>query len=190
KAEDGIRDDLVTGVQTCALPICEVQLAGSVQLGVAGADRERRVLVAGWPRRAREILVPVPAGEGAHRCPRGPDVARREHLEQGGHHGLYVFEMLAIGSQVETESVVQPPAALEVHRDDDAGAVRHFCARTRNPLGAVLRLFRSANCAGARNSRFDSTRSGNSTGTGENAVVTRSNMVCSRFPCAETRTEE
>src|SRR5258708_34364720 len=24
QAEDGIRDDLVTGVQTCALPICEV----------------------------------------------------------------------------------------------------------------------------------------------------------------------
>ena len=23
QAEDGIRDDLVTGVQTCALPICE-----------------------------------------------------------------------------------------------------------------------------------------------------------------------
>src|SRR5207244_10012012 len=24
QAEDGIRDDLVTGVQTCALPICEI----------------------------------------------------------------------------------------------------------------------------------------------------------------------
>src|SRR5947208_8141193 len=28
QAEDGIRDDLVTGVQTCALPICSRQLAG------------------------------------------------------------------------------------------------------------------------------------------------------------------
>src|SRR5207244_9856800 len=26
QAEDGIRDDLVTGVQTCALPICWVQI--------------------------------------------------------------------------------------------------------------------------------------------------------------------
>src|SRR5258708_32414606 len=26
QAEDGIRDDLVTGVQTCALPICSVEL--------------------------------------------------------------------------------------------------------------------------------------------------------------------
>src|SRR5258708_25165337 len=27
QAEDGIRDDLVTGVQTCALPICVLQLS-------------------------------------------------------------------------------------------------------------------------------------------------------------------
>mgnify|MGYP000309359801 CR=1 FL=1 len=26
QAEDGIRDDLVTGVQTCALPICNEEL--------------------------------------------------------------------------------------------------------------------------------------------------------------------
>src|SRR5712672_2545742 len=29
QAEDGIRDKLVTGVQTCALPICEVKVGGS-----------------------------------------------------------------------------------------------------------------------------------------------------------------
>ena len=29
QAEDGIRDDLVTGVQTCALPICHVHLLGT-----------------------------------------------------------------------------------------------------------------------------------------------------------------
>src|SRR5258708_10643672 len=29
QAEDGIRDDLVTGVQTCALPICSWVLASS-----------------------------------------------------------------------------------------------------------------------------------------------------------------
>src|SRR5258708_13970800 len=30
QAEDGIRDDLVTGVQTCALPICLIEIAGQV----------------------------------------------------------------------------------------------------------------------------------------------------------------
>src|SRR3990170_3797760 len=31
QAEDGIRDDLVTGVQTCALPICEVDVNSSLE---------------------------------------------------------------------------------------------------------------------------------------------------------------
>src|SRR5258708_8695771 len=31
QAEDGIRDDLVTGVQTCALPICDLSLAARIQ---------------------------------------------------------------------------------------------------------------------------------------------------------------
>src|SRR2546430_3150733 len=35
QAEDGIRDLTVTGVQTCALPICLVRLAGD------GAERHR-----------------------------------------------------------------------------------------------------------------------------------------------------
>src|SRR5258708_25843288 len=30
QAEDGIRDDLVTGVQTCALPICEEPVTAKV----------------------------------------------------------------------------------------------------------------------------------------------------------------
>src|SRR5258708_17485485 len=38
QAEDGIRDDLVTGVQTCALPICR---AGRAEPGLAG-DQEAR----------------------------------------------------------------------------------------------------------------------------------------------------
>src|SRR5207244_6510093 len=38
EAEDGIRDDLVTGVQTWALPICELKDDG---LGAAGQPRER-----------------------------------------------------------------------------------------------------------------------------------------------------
>src|SRR5947208_16394023 len=51
QAEDGIRDDLVTGVQTCALPICRLlrpRAEEPVHGGrLAGADRgrseERRV---------------------------------------------------------------------------------------------------------------------------------------------------
>src|ERR1041384_8525577 len=41
QAEDGIRDKLVTGVQTCALPICERELAMRVALG-AGRGRLAR----------------------------------------------------------------------------------------------------------------------------------------------------
>src|SRR5258708_2434143 len=36
QAEDGIRDDLVTGVQTCALPIFQVS-SGNSSIGTAGA---------------------------------------------------------------------------------------------------------------------------------------------------------
>ena len=34
QAEDGIRDKLVTGVQTCALPICAASLLGVAGLGI------------------------------------------------------------------------------------------------------------------------------------------------------------
>src|SRR5258708_33213088 len=35
QAEDGIRDDLVTGVQTCALPIFRVVRSGAPEIGAA-----------------------------------------------------------------------------------------------------------------------------------------------------------
>src|SRR5258708_27121866 len=41
QAEDGIRDDLVTGVQTCALPICQSAQrhgAAAKRAGCAGSD--------------------------------------------------------------------------------------------------------------------------------------------------------
>src|SRR5215216_7160249 len=34
QAEDGIRDDLVTGVQTCALPICRARRVGGCGWGL------------------------------------------------------------------------------------------------------------------------------------------------------------
>src|SRR5207244_5514497 len=35
QAEDGIRDDLVTGVQTCALPICHARVVEEIAPGVS-----------------------------------------------------------------------------------------------------------------------------------------------------------
>src|SRR3989441_9961122 len=50
QAEDGIRDKLVTGVQTCALPICKaaaaLETAVVVVLGVGVADAAAEPLVA------------------------------------------------------------------------------------------------------------------------------------------------
>src|SRR5699024_11356353 len=40
QAEDGIRDRNVTGVQTCALPICSAGAVGDVCLQFFGADGE------------------------------------------------------------------------------------------------------------------------------------------------------
>src|SRR5699024_8835185 len=83
QAEDGIRDRNVTGVQTCALPICgDLQLlaifsvrassqlktsqaGGVVDAGrnvllrdaVSGADRERRVNAAGQPESDESVAV-------------------------------------------------------------------------------------------------------------------------------------
>src|SRR5258708_21047378 len=42
QAEDGIRDDLVTGVQTCALPISELPAGSSVTNFLAGLPPARR----------------------------------------------------------------------------------------------------------------------------------------------------
>src|SRR5256885_15674345 len=66
QAEDGIRDYKVTGVQTCALPICGARSAGGAattpgspvrrrSAGRCGGapPRARRVRHGAWPRRAR-----------------------------------------------------------------------------------------------------------------------------------------
>src|SRR5712672_4515350 len=45
QAEDGIRDKLVTGVQTCALPICE--LGETLLLQPTGSLTAKRVLMVG-----------------------------------------------------------------------------------------------------------------------------------------------
>src|SRR2546425_1287616 len=74
QAEDGIRDKLVTGVQTCALPICPTPLRRC-------AGRRRR-----YTRRLRPAGRSRPAqGAGASRARRAADrVARLARHDRGG----------------------------------------------------------------------------------------------------------
>src|SRR5438552_11159398 len=44
QAEDGIRDDLVTGVQTCALPIFEQLAQSPERLVLGGEEREMTIM--------------------------------------------------------------------------------------------------------------------------------------------------
>src|SRR3989441_3916143 len=69
KEEDGIRDKLVTGVQTCALPISPACSAGA-------ALRAQRAAVNAWPgaaapSRASEYSAPAESGVGS-RSATGP----------------------------------------------------------------------------------------------------------------------
>src|SRR5207244_4828476 len=71
QAEDGIRDDLVTGVQTCALPIYGVDLAdpsaralGRLAVGVR-SSRNR-------PRTRRSRHGPIADAPGLGEARRGP----------------------------------------------------------------------------------------------------------------------
>src|SRR6266536_5179833 len=49
RAEDGIRDPLVTGVQTCALPICDgpaARITAATSSGSVGGGMDRRLPLA------------------------------------------------------------------------------------------------------------------------------------------------
>src|SRR5206468_9550062 len=74
QAEDGIRDLIVTGVQTCALPIC-LELASKVFAHTAAYDAAiHRYLTrdaAGWPERitlALERRQELRYGENPHQA--------------------------------------------------------------------------------------------------------------------------
>src|SRR5258708_10322803 len=58
QAADGIRDDLVTGVQTCALPIC-LRRAEVTHLKVSDIDSKRMVIHVrgGKGRKDRDVLL-------------------------------------------------------------------------------------------------------------------------------------
>src|SRR5205823_8914701 len=70
QAEDGIRDKLVTGVQTCALPISAAGTARSCTAGAVHRPDRRRHAAAPPPARpvpaVQDLAVPaaVPAGPG------------------------------------------------------------------------------------------------------------------------------
>src|SRR5256884_6084681 len=60
QAEDGIRDVAVTGVQTCALPICSARLAKCAELIHAGAtdlaEKECRISIEESPQSPWPLL--------------------------------------------------------------------------------------------------------------------------------------
>src|SRR5438067_5664299 len=72
QAEDGIRDRNVTGVQTCALPICDPP----VRRGAAADGRVAAEVQADLERAAAEPGPGPPAGrgQGGHPPERGPAV--------------------------------------------------------------------------------------------------------------------
>src|SRR2546429_5384882 len=58
QAEDGIRDVAVTGVQTCALPICVTRRVGAVLVQAAGDGLEvARVMLQLGPGRGRDEVL-------------------------------------------------------------------------------------------------------------------------------------
>src|SRR5207244_9606847 len=75
QAEDGIRDDLVTGVQTCALPICltmviavSVTAAVAQQSAINGSQgKARRQGALEWPLKVNETRGPVRAADVSSR---------------------------------------------------------------------------------------------------------------------------
>src|SRR5437867_13265977 len=77
RAEDGIRDRTVTGVQTCALPISPLTPAAP---GLVLAVEQAPALRGSAARPAPEVAAPVP-GAALRPGPRGRSEERREGKE-------------------------------------------------------------------------------------------------------------
>src|SRR5207244_5797363 len=94
QAEDGIRDDLVTGVQTCALPICRVA-ADRVHPGTGGHEGGRRVdserasatVLADRASDGGELDAEVAPLEGAARLFGPAEIVDRSEERRGGKGG-------------------------------------------------------------------------------------------------------
>src|SRR2546425_7251813 len=111
QAEDGIRDKLVTGVQTCALPICP---------GLGDPDHELRVVVAEDLERQRPAQLaeerPVHLEDTAGWLPSGAHVLRgrarsEEHTSELQSLAYLVCRLLLEKKKTWTES------DLDVFRD-------------------------------------------------------------------------
>src|SRR5207244_9351161 len=95
QAEDGIRDDLVTGVQTCALPICSIfswfALAPARECELPHA-LSRRTRARGEARGStlHDVAAPATAGSGGRasgNCAGAADAGRRaSHRDLGVGH--------------------------------------------------------------------------------------------------------
>src|SRR6476661_10552747 len=91
QAEDGIRDSSVTGVQTCALPICRpLDLATLLEVGPDDRDQPLRDAV-------RAL--------GAQTGQRVADLRVREPLD----------ELVLVGGEVDPGYVMQRRSRLSVH---------------------------------------------------------------------------
>src|SRR5207244_8102661 len=79
QAEDGIRDDLVTGVQTCALPICH---HARHRRGINRRAGRRAGSPAGWRYAASVLGWPYRHGQRAGHCEYARDEWRRRSEER------------------------------------------------------------------------------------------------------------
>src|SRR2546426_8764432 len=105
QAEDGIRDYKVTGVQTCALPICLCGYAQHGQPDLRTRDPDQRVRA--WPRGR---------APGAERPPlRGDQRDRLRRLESGD-RSASAGALLGEGSEREEGLQDSPPARDEAAR--------------------------------------------------------------------------
>src|SRR5207244_7471352 len=146
QAEDGIRDDLVTGVQTCALPIYRRRVMQEPVQYRRGDDRvaENRTPVTVALVRGQEdtaALVP-PADELEE--DRGPQIVQRQVTHFINHQNL--------GGQIDPHPPVQPTFAIgfpqvrgQIVRGDEIGGEARLnrCGRQRHTQVCLLALRKS-----------------------------------------------
>src|SRR5258708_9935850 len=125
QAEDGIRDDLVTGVQTCALPISAG--GGELQLAAEGLDVEQAV---GAVRQDHHH--PLAGGGVADRLDRvlGAGLRVVRDLHDGGEAAVQDVQVVVVAGSSRRVRPVQHDALLGVGGDQvglpavDAGGGR------------------------------------------------------------------
>src|SRR5256885_14418058 len=123
QAEDGIRDYKVTGVQTCALPICPLAVFDLVQLQLHG---HLRLAVGVEGHGTGHAVVAYGADGLGHGLPvLGACRLERLQKDAGGVVGVLGVRALGVGialGGIGAAHGVQPGAGLRVGRADD-GAV-------------------------------------------------------------------